>query len=199
MRRWLIILMGLSVGGCAGWVRLPAGAGPGAARLLEGFEQALRSPRTSVEAASGQRLEARLVKAPGSGQALCLDVDTGNGAVEAAFDFVPSGLGRAASLTVEGRALRFSALAPPGLRFTVGLAEASPDGGEGPVFLAPDLTGAGRWKRYRVPLASFYPSLYAGPRPAGAAAKPTRLAGLQVQVLPGQGAATLCLDEITLY
>lgn len=153
------------------------------------------APRTETDANSefGAWIRAQ-AQARGNGRCLRVDFGSGTGSWGALLRVH----GAVVTDAHGARLLRWSAWAPKACRFTVGLIESDRDGGDGESWVSPVCEGRGRWKDYGLPLDRFYRSPYSGEQGGNGRLDLAALEGVEVQILPQQGAGTLLLDEVGL-
>jgi hypothetical protein len=191
--------------GCGGqaWLKLKdgeaAGELPGLAQavVLEDFEDQSAAPETTANAEYGARVQGQVqseVRASGR-QALRVDYDSGNGSWGGTAYCRRVGAPAAAA---GARMVEFRAWAPAGAVFSLALHEDTRNGGDGEVWISPDLAGQGRWELYGVPIQRFYRSGYSGSQAGAGVLDSGALVGVELMVAARQGSGRIFLDEVTL-
>ena len=208
-QRSLLLVAVLSLpflAGCPGVIELRAKVATGGAEkstvapiLFDDFEKGLGGTWNYANTDGGANcaVSEESQNVHGGGKALRCEFKSGGGSWGCGFGWTTPYTPTSGYFNAKGTvAVEFWGKAPRGATFQVSLKEAQTNGGDGEVYLAPQGTGTGAWKRYNFPYSSFTRGIYSGNQAGDDQLERGALSSMDIQLSEKQGDGTLYVDDI---
>jgi hypothetical protein len=133
----------------------------------------------------------------GGSKALRVDYKSGSGTWGCGFGWTTNYLPKEGYFNAKGTVgIELWAKAPRGATFQISIKEARANGGDDEVYLAPQGTGTGAWKRYMFRFDSFSRGIYSGNQAGDDVLERGAIASIDIQLSEKQGDGALYVDDI---
>lgn len=208
-KRWLPLAAGLALwpllSGCPGVIELKSKSPKGpsvstvAPILYDDFEKGFSGGWNYADTdggASCQPSEETQVVYAGK-KAMKVAYKTGVGSWGCGFGWATPYLPKEGYFNAKGTlGVEMYVKAGRGITFQLSVKEGNSNGGDGEVYLAPQGTGTGLWKRYFFPYDSFTKGTYSGNQAGDDEFEISSIVGMDVQLSEKQGDGALYIDNI---
>ncbi len=130
-------------------------------------------------------------------KALRCDYKSGSGSWGCGFGWTSAYTPKEGYFNAKGTvSVELWAKAPRGATFQISIKEAKANGGDDEVYLAPQGTGTGAWKRYAFRFENFTRGIYSGNQAGDDQLERGALGSIDIQLSEKQGDGTLYVDDI---
>jgi hypothetical protein len=210
MRQHLALIASLSLlpllTGCPGVIELKSKVATGgpekstvAPIVFDDFEKGLGGTwnyaNTEGGASCGPAEESQTVH--GGHKALRCDFKSGTGSWGCGFGWTSAYMPKEGYFNAKGTVgVELWAKAPRGATFQISVKEAKANGGDEEVYLAPQGTGTGTWKKYMFRFESFTRGIYSGNQAGDDQLERGAIGSMDIQLSEKQGDGQLYVDDI---